>query len=223
MRTYAVVTVVGTVALIAAILVFRGGARTTASWLVPAAACITWAALRARGHLARGLSEWESFEIAMSPDAIRLSKRDRPVEFRRDEVTALREFDRGLVLSAGGLRAIWIPRALDGYEFLRAALSNWRDVERPASTSRATDALGATLAAAFIFAMAALELRVLRTPATEALWEIVALEGLGAMTLGFALRASFLDRSTRRTFLALAVVLMSIPLVVALLRSAYAQ
>ena len=77
-------------------------------------------------------ARWASFEIVLEPDAIaRTVDGYRPERITRAEATAVEERPAGLAVRAAGGRAVVVPRELDGYERVRAALLAWRPASPP--------------------------------------------------------------------------------------------
>lgn len=86
-------------------------------------------ALTYRRRVRRFRARWASFEIALEPGAIaRTVAGYPPVRIDRGEVTALEEHAAGVTVRGGG-KALVVPRELERYPEVRAALAAWR---RPA-------------------------------------------------------------------------------------------
>jgi hypothetical protein len=80
-------------------------------------------------RMARFRARWTSFEIALGEDAIaREVAGFPPVRIARAEVTAVEEIPAGLAVRDGGGRGLVVPRELEGYEGVRAALAAWRPI-----------------------------------------------------------------------------------------------
>jgi len=77
-------------------------------------------------------ARWASFEIVLEPDAIARSvEGSRPERIARAEVSALEERRAGIAVRGPDGRGVFVPRELDGYERVRAALLAWRSPPAP--------------------------------------------------------------------------------------------
>jgi hypothetical protein len=98
--------------------------RTLAFGLLLLLALVIGSYLRRQG---RFRARWASFEIMLEPDALsRTVEGFRPERIARAEVTAVEERTVGLVVRGPAGRAVVVPRELDGYERVRAAVLAWR-------------------------------------------------------------------------------------------------
>jgi len=84
-------------------------------------------ALTYRRRVRRFRARWASFEIALEPEAIaRTVEGYSPVRIARGEVTALEEHAAGVTVRGAGGKGLVVPRELEGYDEVRAALAGWR-------------------------------------------------------------------------------------------------
>jgi hypothetical protein len=101
-----------------------GSSRSLVFGLLLLFALVVASFVRRHGRFRR---RWASFEIALERDAIaRTVDGYRPERIARAELTAFEERPAGLVVRGPGGRAVVIPRELDGYERVRAAVLGWR-------------------------------------------------------------------------------------------------
>ena len=71
--------------------------------------------------------------IALAEDAIAREVAGFPaIRIARAEVAAIEELPAGLAVRDGNGRGLVVPRELEGYEELRAALATWRPIARAA-------------------------------------------------------------------------------------------
>lgn len=80
-----------------------------------------------RRRLRRFRARWDSFEIALEPEAVVRSVEGLPpVRVARAEVTAVEDLPAGVVVRGPAGRAVAVPRELERYDEVRAALVTWR-------------------------------------------------------------------------------------------------
>jgi hypothetical protein len=107
-----------------------GAGRTLAFGLLFLFALVVASYVRRQG---RFRARWASFEIVLEPDAIaRTVEGYRPERIARAEITAVEERPAGLAVRGPEGRAVIVPRDLDGYERVRAAVLAWRPPSPPA-------------------------------------------------------------------------------------------
>jgi hypothetical protein len=84
------------------------------------------AAVSYRRRMVRFRARWTTFEIALDDDGVsRTVEGFPPVRLARADVAAVEEGPRGLAVRDRAGRGLLVPRELDGYERLRAALEAW--------------------------------------------------------------------------------------------------
>ena len=100
---------------------------------VPFAILVVLVVLSYVRRMARFRARWASFEIALGEDAIARDLAGFPkVRIARAEVDAIEEIPAGLAVRDVHGRGLVVPRELDGYEGVRAALAAWRPIARVA-------------------------------------------------------------------------------------------
>ncbi|MFO0581504.1 MAG: hypothetical protein U0229_04455 [Anaeromyxobacter sp.] len=102
----------------------EGGYRALAVGLVILAVFAYWGWRR---RLTRFRERWASFTIVLEPDALVRTVVGYPeTRIPRAEVASVGEAPAGVVVRAKGGQAIVVPRELDGYDRLRAAVASWK-------------------------------------------------------------------------------------------------
>lgn len=122
------VTLVATAAVVAAVwataLRPRGGGWGSLAFAL--ALLLALAALSMRRRMRRLHARWETFEVVLADDAIERTVSGFPrVRIPRADVEAVGERTDGLVVRGRGGVALLVPRELEGYARLRAALAAW--------------------------------------------------------------------------------------------------
>ncbi len=80
-----------------------------------------------RRRLTRFRERWASYTVVLGPAAVERTVVGYPdVRIARDEVTAVGDTPGGLVVRGRSGEAVAVPRELEGYERLRAALLAWK-------------------------------------------------------------------------------------------------
>ena len=98
------------------------GALTVGLGLLALLAFWSW-----RSRLTRFRERWSSFTVVLEPEALGRTVKGYPdVRIPRAEVTSVGEAPAGIVVRARGGAAIVVPRELEGYERVRAAVSAWK-------------------------------------------------------------------------------------------------
>jgi hypothetical protein len=94
--------------------------------VIPFALLLVLAAFSYVRRMRRFRARWASFEIALEEEAIGRAVVGFPaVRILRAEVAALEDVPAGLAVRARDGRGLVVPRELDGYERVRAALAGW--------------------------------------------------------------------------------------------------
>jgi len=98
------------------------GALTVGLGLLALLAFWSW-----RSRLTRFRERWGSFTVLLEPDALGRTVKGYPdVRIPRAEVASVGEAPAGIVVRARGGAAIVVPRELEGYERVRAAVKAWK-------------------------------------------------------------------------------------------------
>ncbi len=123
-------TVVAVVAIVLA--AYWGGIRDGRgpdALVVPFAILFVLVVVSYLRRMARFRARWASFEIALDEDGIAREVKGFPtVRIARAEVAAIEEVPAGIAVRDGHGRGVVVPRELDGYERVRAALATWRPI-----------------------------------------------------------------------------------------------
>ena len=123
-------TVVAVVLIVLA--AYAGGLRDgrgVDALVVPFAILVVLVVVSYVRRMARFRTRWASFEIALGEDAIaREVAGFPPVRIARAEVAAVEEIPTGLAVRDAHGRGLVVPRELEGYEGVRAALAAWRTI-----------------------------------------------------------------------------------------------
>ena len=124
-------TVAGVVVIIVA--AYASGLRDEKRGLdvlvLPFALLLLLAVFSYRRRMGRFRARWASFEIALGEDAISRDVQGfPPVRIARGEIASIIELPTGLAVRDRGGRGIVVPRDLEGYDRIRAALAEWSPI-----------------------------------------------------------------------------------------------
>jgi hypothetical protein len=112
------------VAVWAAVLRPRGSGPGTAVFAVVLLLLLAFVSLRRR--LRRLQARWASFEVTVWADAVgRTVEGFPPIRIARADVASVGEVDAGVLVRDRAGNALLVPREVDGYDRVRAALAGW--------------------------------------------------------------------------------------------------
>lgn len=210
---------VGRLAVMTAIVVgveafvLRGNLDAIGFSLVTLAIVALVIAVAVRRRIARWRAQWSTFEVVITEDDLTRSVQGYPtLRIPRSNVSGIDEAPEGLSVRAGKLTAVWLPRAIDGYDLLRERLSTWSALRAAVPVSRAVVWTLSALGGGWVLAMFALEHAIARKGVEGAILEIALLELLALGLLVYTLLLRTLESRVRRTLSRVALMAMIAPL-----------